>query len=39
VRHEPIVSDGPYDDNVLVANLGIQGVWSPQSEALIDIRV
>jgi len=39
VRHEPIVSDGPRDDNILVADLGIRGVWSPQSKVLFDIRV
>ena len=27
------------DDEGLVADLGIRGVWSPQSEALFDLRV
>ena len=38
VKREPVVSkDG--DDGTLVADLGVCGVWSPQSEALFDIRV
>ena len=27
------------DDGTLIADLGVRGVWSPQSEALFDIRV
>ena len=38
VKREPVVSEDG-DDGTLVADLGIHGVWSPQSEALFDIRV
>ena len=38
VKREPIVSDDG-DDGTLIADLGVRGVWSPQSEALFDIRV
>ena len=38
VKREPVVSEDG-DDGTLVADLGIRGVWSPQSEALFDIRV
>jgi len=38
VMLEPIISEGPCDDTVLVADLGIRVVLSPQSEALFDIR-
>ena len=34
VRCEPVVSENSVDDEGLVADLGIRGVWSPQSEAL-----
>ena len=27
------------DDGTLVADLGVHGIWSPQSEALFDIRI
>ena len=38
VTREPIVSEDG-EDGSLIADLGIRGVWSPQSEALFDIRV
>ena len=38
VKREPVVSEDN-DDGILVADLGVRGVWSPQSEALFDIRV
>ena len=38
VKWEPVVSEDG-DDGTLVADLGIRGVWSPQSEALFDIHV
>ena len=38
VRHEPIVSEDT-DDEALVADLGIRGVWAPQTEALFDVRI
>jgi len=41
VRREPIVSGNPTSgcDEVLVADLGVCGVWSAQSETLFDIRI
>jgi len=33
------VSEDSATDETLIADLGIHGVWSPQSEALFDIRV
>ena len=41
VRREPIVSGNPTSDcdEVLVADLGVRGVWSAQSETLFDIRI
>ena len=38
VKREPIVSEDD-DDGIFISDLGIRGVWSPQSEALFDIRV
>ena len=38
VKREPVVSEDG-DDGTLVANLGVHGVWSPQSEVLFDIHV
>ena len=38
VKREPVVSEDG-DDGTLVADLGVRGVWSSQSEALFDIRV
>ena len=38
VTREPIVSEDG-EDGSLIADLGICGVWSPQSEVLFDIRV
>ena len=38
VKQEPVVSEDG-DDGTLVADLSVRGVWSPQSEALFDIRV
>ena len=40
VRHEPIVQDAQDDSGeVLIADLGVRGVWLPQSEALFDIQI
>ena len=41
VRREPIVreADGEADTPALVADLAVHGVWIPQTEALVDIRV
>ena len=41
VRREPIIRESNYstDSTALVADLGVRGVWSPQSEALFDVRV
>ena len=38
VKREPVVSEDG-DDGTLVADLGVRGVWSSQSEALFDIHV
>ena len=39
VVREPIVCDGDNDSPALIADLGVRGVWSPQGEALFDVRV
>ena len=39
VKREPVVADDCTDGETLIADLGVRGVWSPQSEALFDIRV
>ena len=41
VRREPVVRESDTDNEspTLVADLGVRGVWLPQSEALLDIRV
>ena len=39
VIHEPIVREGSITVPVLIADLGIRGVWLPQIEALFDIQV
>ena len=40
VRREPIVKDAQDDSGeVLIADLGVRGVWLPQSEALFDIQI
>ena len=41
VRREPIIRESNYstDSTALVADLGVRGVWSPQSETLFDVRV
>jgi len=38
-RELPVVSEDSATDETLIADLGIRGVWSPQSEALFDICV
>ena len=39
VIHEPIVREGSNTVPVLIADLGIRGMWLPQIEALFDIQV
>ena len=39
VIREPVVCEGNAEVSALVADLGIRGVWLPQTEALLDIRV
>ena len=39
VKREPVVADDCTDGETLIADLGVRGVWSPQSEALFDIRI
>ena len=39
VIHEPVVCEGNTEVPALVADLGIRGVWCPQTELLLDIRV
>ena len=39
VIHEPVVHKGNAEVSALVADLGIRGVWLPQTEALLDIQV
>ena len=39
MKLEPVVADDCTDGETLIADLGVRGVWSPQSEALFDIRV
>ena len=39
VKREPVVTEDCTDGETLIADLGVRGVWSPQSEALFDIRV
>ena len=36
---EPLVSDGDDSSPALIADLGVRGVWTPQAEALFDLRV
>ncbi len=38
---EPVVQEGNISQGepALVADLGVRGVWEPQTEALFDIRV
>ena len=36
---EPVVCDGNEDSPALIADLGVRGVWTPQAEALFDVRV
>ena len=35
---EPAVCDSDADGPGLIADLGVRGVWQPQSEALFDVR-
>ena len=35
----PLVSDGDDISPALIADLGVRGVWTPQAEALFDVRV
>ena len=39
VIREQVVREGNAEVSALVADLGIRGVWLPQTEALLDIRV
>ena len=41
VSREPVVREANSDNNspALIADLAVRGVWSPQTEALFDIRV
>ena len=39
VLREPIVRDGDVCTEGLVADLAVRGLWQPQTEALIDVRV
>ena len=39
VIKEPIVCDGSGSADSLIADLCVRGVWEPQTEALLDIRV
>ena len=39
VIREPVVCEGNAEVPALVADLGIRGVWLPQTEALLDIQV
>ena len=41
VRHEPIVREADIETNTpaLIADLAVRGVWSPQTEALFDVRI
>ena len=39
MKREPVVADDCTDGETLIADLGVRGVWSPQSEALFDIRI
>ena len=39
MKREPVVADDCTDGETLVSDLGVLGVWSPQSEALFEIRV
>ena len=39
VIREPVVREGNAEVSVLVVDLGIRGVWLPQTEAVLDSRV
>ena len=39
VKREPVVADDCTNGETLIADLGVRGVWSPQSEVLFDICV
>lgn len=39
VHREPIVREADSNSPALIADLAIRGVWTPQTEALFDIRV
>ena len=41
VRREPIVREADIETNTpaLIADLAVRGVWSPQTEALFDVRI
>ena len=39
VVSEPVVRDASVDDEALIVDLGVRGVWEPQAMALFDIRV
>ena len=39
VVSEPVVRDASENGEALIADLGIRGVWQPQTMALFDIRL
>ena len=39
VCQEPVVRESSSDTPALIADLAITGVWTPQTEALFDVRV
>ena len=39
VVSEPVVKDASENSDALIADLGVRGVWQPQTMALFDINV
>ena len=39
VTKEPVVRHGSGDEDGLICDLVVRGVWNPQTEALFDVRV
>ena len=39
VTKEPVVRRGSGDEDGLICDLAVRGVWNPQTEALLDVRV
>ena len=39
VTKEPVVRHGSGDEDGLICDLAVRGVWNPQTEALLDVRV